>query len=126
MAISGQKPVKTRAKKSIAGFKIREGLQIGCTVTLRGASMYSFLEKLIKVVVPSIRDFRGLNAKFDKQGNYNLGLKDWTIFPEINYDRFPNPHGLNITMNISNSTGSGKGSFALLRGFGMPFIQSNK
>lgn len=119
-AIAGQLPVKTKAKKSIAGFKIREGLAIGCKVTLRRESMYNFLEKLIRVVIPAIRDFRGLSAKFDKQGNYNLGIKDWSVFPEIDFDRFPTLHGLNITFHISN--GGDRESYSLLKGFGMPFI----
>ncbi len=118
--IAGQKPVKTKAKKSIAGFKIREGLQIGCMVTLRGVAMYNFFEKLVKVVIPSIRDFRGLEPKFDHDGNYNLGLKDWNVFPEINFDDFPNSHGLNLTMHIGS--GSKEVSYALLKGFGMPFL----
>lgn len=120
MAISGQKPVKTKAKKSIAGFKIREGLQIGCMVTLRGKRMYDFFEKLVKVVIPSIRDFRGLVPKFDLGGNYNLGFRDWNVFPEINFDDFPNPHGLNLTIHVGS--GDRELSFALLKGFGMPFI----
>jgi large subunit ribosomal protein L5 len=124
-AIAGQKPVKTKAKKSIAGFKLREGVQVGCMVTLRGKVMYNFLEKLIKIVIPSIRDFRGLQPSFDASGNYNLGLRDWTVFQEIDFDRFPNPHGLNITMHIR--CGNNKGaSFALLKSFGMPFADVAK
>lgn len=124
-ALAGQKPIKTKAKKSIAGFKLREGVAIGCTVTLRNNMMYNFLEKLIKVAVPSIRDFRGLNPRFDQSGNYNLGLKDWTVFQEIDFDRFPNSHGLNITMHIKGGDDKGK-SYALLKSFGMPFIELNK
>lgn len=124
-AITGQKPMRTKARKSIAGFKIREGLQIGCMVSLRGKRMYNFLEKLIRAVIPAIRDFRGLNASFDSQGNYNLGLKDWSVFSEIVYEKFPNSHGLNITMHIVGD-GSARASFALLKGFGMPFVEVNK
>lgn len=117
--ITGQQAVKTVAKKSIAGFKLREGQAIGSMVTLRGNRMFSFLEKLIRVVVPSIRDFRGLKAKFDESGNYNLGLRDWMIFPEVDYDRFPNSKGLNITIQIQG--GDSIKSLALLKGLGMPF-----
>jgi len=124
-ALAGQKPVKTKAKKSIAGFKIREGVQIGCMVTLRGKIMYNFLEKLIKLVIPSIRDFRGLPPRFDACGNYNLGLKDWTVFQEIDFDRFPNAHGLNITMHIKGGNNK-EASCALLKSFGMPFIDTAK
>ncbi len=123
--IAGQKPVKTKAKKSIAGFKIREGLQIGCMVTLRGKKMYSFFEKLVRAVIPAIRDFRGLPAKFDNNGNYNLGFKDWSVFPEVIYDKFPAPHGLNISFHIKNGNAK-EGSYAFFKGFGMPFIEAKK
>jgi large subunit ribosomal protein L5 len=83
--------------------------------------MYNFLEKLIKIAVPSFKDFRGLQPSFDASGNYNLGIKDWTVFQEIDYDRFPNSHGLNVTMHISNGDNKGK-SYSLLKSFGMPFL----
>lgn len=123
-AIAGQKPMKTKAKKSIAGFKIRENVHIGCMVTLRGKAMYSFLEKLTKVVIPAIRDFRGLPKKVDQQGNYNLGLKDWSVFPEINFDRFPNAHGLNITFCIQGGVKKGF-SQALLKSLGILFVEED-
>ncbi len=101
-AIAGQKPIITRAKKSIAGFKIREGMPIGAKVTLRGDRMYDFLSKLTGLVLPRIRDFRGLNPNgFDGLGNYNLGLKDQLVFPEINYDKVQRMRGLNITFVTS-------------------------
>lgn len=104
-AITGQKPVITRAKKSIAGFKIREGMPIGVKVTLRGPRMYDFLAKLTGVVLPRIRDFRGINPKgFDGLGNYNLGLKDQLVFPEIDYDKVQRIRGLNITLVMSATT----------------------
>ena len=100
--IAGQKPVVTRARKSIAGFKIREGMPVGAKVTLRGDRMYHFLAKLNGVAIPRIRDFRGLNDKgFDGRGNYNMGLKDQLIFPEINYDEIDRSRGMNITIVTS-------------------------
>ena len=116
--ISGQKAVATLAKKSIAGFKIREKMTIGAKVTLRGKNMFDFLSRLVNVALPTVRDFRGLNVKFDKNGNYNLGIKDWMIFPELDYDSTSIVMGLNISFCIKN--GSEEGSFALLKGFGMP------
>jgi large subunit ribosomal protein L5 len=98
-AISGQKAVVTKAKKSIAAFKLREGMSIGCKVTLRGERMYVFLDKLFNVVLPRIRDFRGLNRKsFDGRGNYNLGLREQIVFPEINYDRVDKMRGMDIVI----------------------------
>lgn len=99
VAISGQKPVVTKAKKSIAAFKLREGMNIGAKVTLRGARMYVFLDKLFSVVLPRIRDFRGLPTKsFDGRGNYNLGLREQIVFPEINYDKVDKMRGMDITI----------------------------
>jgi len=104
-AITGQKPIITRAKKSIAGFKIRQGMPIGAKVTLRGDRMYDFIAKLTGIVLPRIRDFRGLNPKgFDGRGNYNLGLKDQLVFPEINYDKVQRMRGMNITIVTSART----------------------
>jgi large subunit ribosomal protein L5 len=97
--ISGQKPVITKAKKSIAAFKLREGMNIGCKVTLRGRRMYVFLDKLFNIVLPRIRDFRGLSRKsFDGRGNYNLGLKEQLVFPEINFDRVEKARGMDIVI----------------------------
>lgn len=119
-AITGQKPVMTRAKKSIAGFKIRQGMPIGVKVTLRGARMYDFLAKLTGVVLPRIRDFRGLSPKaFDGLGNYNLGLKDQLVFPEIDYDKVQRMRGLNIT--LVTSARNDIEAKALLEHFGFPF-----
>jgi large subunit ribosomal protein L5 len=100
--ISGQKPVITKAKKSIAAFKLREGMNIGCKVTLRGQRMYVFLDKLFNIVLPRIRDFRGLSRKsFDGRGNYNLGLKEQLVFPEINFDRVEKARGMDIVIVTS-------------------------
>jgi len=118
--ISGQKPVATRSKKSIAGFKIREGWPIGCKVTLRRERMYHFLEKLIGVVIPRIRDFRGLSKRaFDGRGNYSFGLREQIVFPEINYDEIDALRGLDVT--ITTSAQSDKEAFALLKAFKFPF-----
>ena len=118
--ISGQKPIITRAKKSIAGFKIREKTAIGLTVNLRNYKMYVFLEKLIHLSLPSIRDFRGINPKsFDGRGNYNLGIREQLIFPEISYDMINKIQGLNIAI-ITTAKTDNEG-FALLKGIGMPF-----
>ena len=101
-AISGQKPVITKARKSVASFKIREGWPMGCKVTLRGKRMYDFVERLINVAIPRERDFRGLNPKsFDKQGNYSFGVKEQIIFPEINYDNIDQIRGMDICVNTS-------------------------
>ncbi len=103
--ISGQKPVITKAKKSIAAFKLREGMSIGCKVTLRGQRMYVFLDKLFNIVLPRIRDFRGLSRKsFDGRGNYNLGLKEQLVFPEINFDRVEKARGMDIVIVTSART----------------------
>lgn len=117
--ISGQVPLKTYAKKSIAGFKIREGMSIGSMVTLRRRNMYEFLDKLINLALPRVRDFQGVPTKFDRQGNYNLGLGDWTIFPEADSVANENIHGLNIT--ICTTAQTDHQGYELLKQFGMPF-----
>jgi large subunit ribosomal protein L5 len=120
--ISGQSSVKTLAKVSIASFKLRKGMPIGVKVTLRGDNMYHFLDKLINLVLPSVRDFQGISPKFDGQGNYNLGLKDWMVFPEMDFDKADKSRGLNIT--IHTSTKNDLHAFALLKKFNMPFQKS--
>ena len=117
--ITGQTAVTTKAKKSIASFKLREGMPIGVMVTLRSDRMYHFLEKLINAVLPSVRDFQGVSPKFDGKGNYNLGLKDWMVFPEIDYDTVQGSRGLNITIQTTAKTDAE--AYALLKAFGMPF-----
>ena len=118
--ITGQKSVVTRAKKSIAGFKLREGQAIGCKVTLRGETMYTFLEKLIKIVLPRVRDFRGISNKaFDGRGNYTLGIKEQTIFPEIVYDEVVKVRGMDIVFVTTAKTN--EEALDLLKGFGLPF-----
>ena len=118
--IAGQKPVVTRSKKSIAGFKLREGLPIGCKVTLRGQRMYEFLDRLISVALPRVKDFRGISRKgFDGRGNYSMGLREQIVFPEINIDKLDKVRGLNITFTTTAAT-DGQG-IALLEHFGMPF-----
>ena len=118
--ISGQKAVKTKAKKAIAAFKIREGMALGVSVTLRNKIMYEFLDRLINIAIPRIRDFRGLNSKsFDGNGNYTLGIKEQIIFPEINYDKIDKVRGLDITICTSASTN--KEAIELLKYFNMPF-----
>lgn len=122
--ISGQKPIITRAKKSIAGFKIREKTAIGLTVNLRNSKMYTFLEKLIHLSLPNIRDFRGINPKsFDGRGNYNLGIHEQLIFPEISYDMINKIQGLNIAI-ITTAKTDNEG-LALLQGVGMPFYNKS-
>lgn len=117
--IAGQKPVITKARKSIAGFKIRDNMPIGCKVTLRGKQMYEFLDRLIAIAIPRIRDFRGLNAKaFDGRGNYNLGLKEQIIFPEVDYDKIDKIRGLDIA--IATTAKSDDQARALLRAFDFP------
>jgi large subunit ribosomal protein L5 len=119
-AISGQKPVITRAKKSIAGFKLRKGMPIGCKVTLRRDRMYDFLEKVMNVALPRIRDFKGVSSTaFDGRGNYNLGLKEQVIFPEINYDKIDKIRGMDIC--IVTTAKSDEEAKSLLQRFGMPF-----
>lgn len=118
--IAGQKPVVTKARKSVAGFKVREGWPIGCKVTLRAERMYDFLDRLITISIPRIRDFRGLNPKsFDGQGNYSMGIKEQIIFPEIEYDRVDKLRGMDIT--ITTSADTAEESRALLSAFKFPF-----
>jgi large subunit ribosomal protein L5 len=122
-AIAGQKPVTTRAKKSIAAFKVREGMPIGAMVTLRGETMYEFLDRLISIALPRVRDFRGVSTKsFDGRGNYTLGVRDQLIFPEIDYARVEKLKGMNIT--IVTTARDDNQARALLRQFGMPFRQA--
>ena len=118
--ITGQKPVVTRAKKAISNFKLRQGQAIGACVTLRREKMWSFLDRMISVALPRVRDFRGLPAKgFDGRGNYNMGLKEQIVFPEVNYDKIEKVRGMNITICTSaNTDAEGK---ALLEALGMPF-----
>jgi large subunit ribosomal protein L5 len=118
--ITGQKPVVTKARKSIAGFHVREGQSIGCKVTLRGENMYSFMDKLISVSLPQVRDFRGINPKsFDGKGNYTLGLKEQLIFAEIDYDDVVKVRGMDIV--FVTTAKSNEESFDLLNGLGIPF-----
>ncbi|HLS34858.1 MAG TPA: 50S ribosomal protein L5 [Bacillota bacterium] len=118
--ISGQRPVITRAKKSIAGFRLREGMPIGAKVTLRGERMYEFLHKLVSVSLPRVRDFRGISKKsFDGRGNYTLGIKEQLIFPEINYDKINKVRGLDIVIVTTSNTD--EEARELLAGLGMPF-----
>ena len=120
--IAGQKPVVTKAKKSIAGFKLREGMPIGVKVTLRGAQMYEFLDRLITIAMPRIRDFRGLNPKsFDGRGNFAMGLKEQIIFPEISYDQIDTVRGMDVIVTTSANTDDE--ARELLRQFGFPFPQ---
>jgi large subunit ribosomal protein L5 len=121
-SIAGQKPVVTKAKKSIAAFKLREGMAIGCMVTLRGDRMYEFLDRLMNVALPRVRDFRGVSPKsFDGRGNYTLGLKDQLIFPEIDYNKVEKTKGMNISITTTAKTDAE--GLALLRHMGMPFRQ---
>jgi len=118
--ITGQKPLVRLSRKSVATFKLREGLPVGCKVTLRGARMYDFLDRLINIAMPRIRDFRGANLKsFDGRGNYSLGVKEQIIFPEIAYDQIDQLRGMDIT--ISTSAGNDAGGRALLEAFNFPF-----
>lgn len=117
---TGQKPVVTLARKSVAGFRLREGMSVGCKVTLRGARMYEFLDRLISLALPRVRDFRGLNPKaFDGHGNYSLGLAELLVFPELNPDKFSFVQGMNVT--IVTTANSDDEARQLLHGFGMPF-----
>jgi large subunit ribosomal protein L5 len=118
--ITGQQPVKTKAKKSISNFKLREGMPIGCKVTLRGKIMYEFLDRLINLALPRTRDFQGVpNKSFDGRGNYTMGIKEHTIFPEIDVDKANLVHGMDVTFVTSAETD--EQAFALLKHFGMPF-----
>lgn len=118
--ISGQKPLVTKSRVAIANFRLREDLPIGCKVTLRGLRMYEFLDRLISLALPRVRDFRGLNPNaFDGHGNYSLGLSEQLVFPELNPDKFLRPQGMNVTLVVSGN--DNEESRELLRGFGMPF-----
>jgi large subunit ribosomal protein L5 len=118
--ISGQKPVVTKARKSIAAFKLRENMSIGCMVTLRGDRMYEFLDRLVNVALPRVRDFRGVSTKsFDGRGNYTLGIKDQLLFPEIDYNKVEKTKGMNISITTTARTDAE--GLALLRHLGMPF-----
>lgn len=120
MKLSGQKPVVTRAKKSISAFKLREGMPIGCKVTLRGARMYEFMDRLLNVALPRVRDFRGVSAKaFDGRGNYTLGIKEQLIFPEMEYDKIDKLRGMDVVFVTTAKTD--EEARELLRGFGMPY-----
>ena len=119
--ITGQKPIITKARKSIAGFKLRKGNPIGCMVTMRGNRMYEFLDRLLSIAIPRVRDFRGLSKKsFDGYGNYTMGIKEQLIFPEVDYDSVFSVKGMNITITVRN-TNSDKESLSLLEKFGFPF-----
>jgi large subunit ribosomal protein L5 len=123
--ISGQKPVITNARKSIANFRLREGMPIGCMVTMRRQRMYEFLDRLVSIVLPRVRDFRGISRKaFDGNGNYTLGLTEQLVFPELNPDKFTRPQGMNITIVTSARTNDEARD--LLELFGMPFKQLPK
>ncbi len=122
-SVAGQKPVTTRAKKSIAAFKVREGMPIGAMVTLRGDVMYEFLDRLVSVALPRVRDFRGVSTKsFDGRGNYTLGMRDQLIFPEVDYARVEKLKGMNVT--IVTTAKDDNQARALLRQFGIPFRQT--
>jgi large subunit ribosomal protein L5 len=121
-AISGQKPVVTKAKKSIAAFKLRENMPIGCMVTLRGDTMFEFLDRFMNIALPRVRDFRGVNPKsFDGRGNYTIGIKDQLIFPEIDYNKVDKARGMNICITTTAKTDAE--ALALLKFMGMPFRQ---
>ncbi len=121
-AITGQKPVITRAKKSIANFKLREGMEIGCKVTLRGERMYDFFDKLVSVSLPRVRDFRGVSrTSFDGRGNYTLGIKEQLIFPEVNYDKVAIVRGMDIVIVTTAKTN--EEAYTLLEELGMPFTK---
>lgn len=122
--IAGQKPVITIARKSIAGFRLREGMPIGCKVTLRGDRMYEFLDRLLSLALPRVRDFRGINPNaFDGRGNYSLGLTEYVVFPELNPDKFTRSQGMNIV--FVTSTGNDEEGRELLKMFGMPFREKS-
>ena len=119
-AITGQQPLLKRAKKSIAGFKVRQNMPVACAVTLRGAKMWEFLDRLISLALPSIKDFQGISRKgFDGRGNFNLGLREQLIFPEISYDKVIRSRGMNVSIVTTAKTD--EEAFALLKGLGMPF-----
>ncbi len=118
-SVSGQSPVRTKARKSIAGFKLREGMPVGVMVTLRRKRMYEFLDKLINLALPKVRDFQGVTTKFDGRGNYNLGVKEWIIFPELDQGYNEKTFGMNITVHTSAKTD--EHGYELLKKFNMPF-----
>ncbi len=121
--ISGQKPIITKARRSIAGFKVREGNPIGCKVTLRGNRMYEFLDRLLSIAIPRVRDFRGLSKKsFDGSGNYTMGIKEQLIFPEVDYDNILSVKGMNITINTTAKDDSS--ALELFEKFGFPFVNN--
>ena len=121
-ALAGQRPTVTRAQKSIAAFKLREGMPIGCRVTLRGVRMWEFLDRLLTIALPRVRDFRGVSAKsFDGRGNYTMGVRDHLIFPEIDFNRVERPKGMNIT--IVTTAGNDERALYMLRELGMPFAK---
>src|ERR1700746_1347427 len=123
--ITGQRPNVRRARKSIAQFKVREGMPVGVAVTLRGERSYEFLDRLMSIAIPRIRDFRGLNPRaFDGRGNYSIGVREQIIFPEIDYDQIDQIRGMNIT--ITTTAGSDEESFALLKALGMPFSKEGR
>ncbi len=119
--ISGQKPIIRRAKKSISNFKLRAGMPIGCSVTLRRDRMYEFFDRLISIAIPRVRDFRGLPIKFDGRGNYNFSVKEQIVFPEIDYDKIDKIRGFNITIVTTAETD--EEAYELLKAFGMPFVR---
>lgn len=124
-AITGQAPLLKRAKKSIAGFKVRQNMPVACAVTLRGAKMWEFLDRLISLSLPAIKDFQGISRRgFDGRGNYNLGLREQLIFPEISYDKVIRSRGMNVS--IVTTAKSDEEAFALLKGLGMPFRTGNQ
>lgn len=123
-ALAGQLTVRTKARKSIAGFKIREGMPLGAMTTLRGKKMYEFLDRLINVALPNVRDFRGVATKLDRRGNYNLGIKEWNIFPEADNTTGEKVYGFNISFHTS--TDNDEHAFALLKSFNMPFRTKDK
>jgi large subunit ribosomal protein L5 len=123
-SIAGQKPIITLAKKSISGFKIREGWPLGLKVTLRRQKMYDFMERLVWVSLPKVRDFRGLNPKFDGRGNYSFGIREYTIFPEIKFENVDQVWGMDVC--VTTSAESDKHAYALLKAFGFPFHKEFK
>ncbi len=122
-SIAGQMPVQTCAHKSIASFKLREGMPIGVKVTLRNKNMYHFLDKLVTVALPAVKDFQGVSPKFDGNGNYNLGIRDWMVFPELDYDNVDQSRGMNISIYTSATTDSA--ARMLLEKLGVPFRSSH-
>ena len=122
--IAGQKPVVRKARKAISNFKLRAGMPIGCSVTLRGWHMYEFLDRLITIAIPRVRDFRGLPAKFDGRGNYNLSIREQIVFPEIDYDKVEKVRGFNITIVTTAKTD--EEAHELLTAFGMPFVRRSQ